>query len=313
MPSPVEPPMKTPPCSAGPDAGERRRLLAGEPQLLQGGVRRQGVAVEDAREQVIAVRFVRTALAAQGRHLLRQRNGPVAADREPLERVALVAGLTRALVLRVEEITHRPPAGFRRQRRGQRQLAVVDDGVDPALAGGELERHVRGARTGGGREQGPHPVEDRRIGAVGGLRAAPCGGDLPGGGGFLDEISRDRARSPQFQQRRPQRRIVFVAGGDLAPPVRPQRAMRPQRGIQRRRQPRRAGRRLPAAEVHGARPGGARYGRRPPPDRLTPDGRIAPMRAPPGSRSPGRTNQLRRPSVTPARSRSPEPRIENQP
>ncbi|MCY4559469.1 MAG: hypothetical protein OXF79_24490, partial [Chloroflexi bacterium] len=75
-------------------------------------------------------------------------------DREAREGGAAVAGLRATLVLAVEEKSHQPAAFLGRQRRRERQLAVVDDAEDLAGVLALLEDDVARARRRRVRQQG---------------------------------------------------------------------------------------------------------------------------------------------------------------
>ena len=81
------------------DTGEQGCFGCRETEPLQGHAGVEPVGIEHAREQVIAVGLVGTALAAQRRDVRRQRHLAAGADRESLEGAPPVARLRRALVL----------------------------------------------------------------------------------------------------------------------------------------------------------------------------------------------------------------------
>ena len=217
------------------DPGEQRGFGCRETEALQGHAGVEPVGIEHAGEQMIAVGLVGAALAAQRRDARRQRHLAAGADREALEGAPPVAGLRRALVLAMEQETGGLAAFLGRQRLGQGQLAVVDDGEDMAGAAAGLEHHV--ARPGRGcvLEQAFDPPGRRfargrrRCGA----RRPPAFGDLFEGCGFLGHRGRDGAALAQRQQRRAQPGVGLVATRDQATPAGEHRADAPEPGVHR--------------------------------------------------------------------------------
>ena len=124
------------------DPGKQGCFGCRETEPLQGHAGIELVGIEHAREQVIAVGLVRSALAAQRRDARRQRHLAAGADREALEGAPPVARLGRALVLAMEQESGGLAALLGRHRLGQLQLAVVDDGEDMTGAAAGLEHHI---------------------------------------------------------------------------------------------------------------------------------------------------------------------------
>ena len=202
------------------DLGEHRRLLCGEAEALQGGALLDAVAVEEAREQMIAVGLVGSALAAQRGDRVRQRHLAAGADREPLEGASLVRGLCRSLVLAVEEEAH-DLASFVCGHGGCKlELAVVDDAVDAAEPAVVLEDDVAGSGSGGLLEEGAHLVRRRRLAACRLMRRpAPARGDLVEAGGALDQPAGDTAVAAELHEGCAQPAVALVALGDQAAAV----------------------------------------------------------------------------------------------
>ena len=217
------------------DPGEQRGFGCRETEALQGHAGVEPVGIEHAGEQMIAVGLVGAALAAQRRDARRQRHLAAGADRKALEGAPPVAGLRRALVLAMEKEARGLAAFLGRQRLGQRQLAVVDDGEDVAGAAAGLEHHVARPRRGCVLEQAFDPPgrrfarRRRRCGAC----CPPGDGDLFEGRGFLGHRGRDGAALAQRQQRGAQPGVGLVAARDQATPAGEHRADAPEPGVHR--------------------------------------------------------------------------------
>ena len=224
-----------PPVQGEADLGEHRRLRGREPQAFEGHPPLDAVAVEQPREQVVAVGLVRPALAAQRRDRGRQRHLAAGPHREPLERAPLVARLRRALVLAVEQEAHRLAALLRGHRLGERELAVVHDPVHAAQPPGGLEHHVARPRRRRVVEQPPDPARDRRLPAACRSRTSgpPARGDGLQRRGLLGQAPRHAPVPAQRQQRGPQAVVRLVARRDQAPPVRVHRADPPEARVHR--------------------------------------------------------------------------------
>ena len=132
----------------------------------------------------------------------------------------------------MKQEAHHGPAFARCQRGTERQLAVVDDGMNPASVGAVLEHHVAGAGRSRVLEQAPDAARGRAVGpGRPGRAGAPAGGDLPEGGAFLAQRGGHDAVPAQRQQIEAQPLVGLMALGDQAAAVGIDRAEPPEARI----------------------------------------------------------------------------------
>ena len=132
----------------------------------------------------------------------------------------------------MKQEAHNGAAFARCQRGTERQLAVVDDGMDPASVRGVLEHNVARARGCRVLKQATDAARGRAVGPGGtGRTGAPAGGDLPEGGVFLAQGGGHDAVPSQRQQIEAQPLVGLMALGDKAAPVGIDRAEPPEARI----------------------------------------------------------------------------------